>query len=313
MINGTGEYSEIIYLFHMPLFFAISEFLYGYKELNNVEKPQGLIKKKLISLGIPYVVFSVIYVCFNVVIQRFVQTNIVTNIKNLVTLLWNPVAQYWFIWVLLIYFIVVSYFGNTYSRVKALMILGFAVSLLENIIMKNLGTAYHNGLTYFFYFVCAAMSGYNFRKRESKEICANIGTVVVLLITGVLFVFFACQKTFLETSLLRATFLRMLGIVAFSVSVICVTRVVIIKEVLMTIGKYSWYIFLLHSYFLCFTRVVLMKIIPFRNPGIEVVVGMTVSVGGCMLIGYISKKIWWIDVFFYPQHLVKRRIRQDEQ
>ena len=313
LINGVGAYSEIIYLFHMPLFFAISGFLYGYKELNNVEKPQCLIEKKLISLGIPYVVFSVIYVCFNVVMQRFVQINTVTKIKSLVTLLWNPVAQYWFIWVLLIYFIVVSYFGNTYSKVKVLMILGLAVSLLENVIMKNLGTAYHNGLAYFFYFVFAAMIGYNFRKGKSKEICANIGTVIVLLITGVFFVLFACQKTFLETSLLRATLLRMLGIVAFSASVICVTRVVIIKEALMTIGKYSWYIFLLHSYFLCFTRVILKKIIPLGNPEIEVVVGMTVSVGGCMLIGYISKKKWWIDGFFYPQHLVKRRIRQDEQ
>ena len=288
----------------MPLFFAISGFLYGYKELNNVEKPQGLIKKKLISLGIPYVVFSVVYVCFNVVMQRFVQTNTVTNIKNLVTLLWNPVAQYWFIWVLLIYFIVVSYFGNTYSRVKALTILGFAVSLLENIIMKNLGTAYHNGLAYFFYFVFAAMIGYNFRKRENKEICADIGTVVVLLITAVLFVLFACQKTFLETSLLRATLLRMLGIVAFSASVVCVTRVVIIKEVLMTIGKYSWYIFLLHSYFLCFTRVILKKIIPLGNTGIEVVVGMTVSVTMCILIGFVSKKDWRLDCLFYPAHKI---------
>ena len=157
------------------------------------------------------------------------------------------------------------------------------------------------------------MIGYNFRKRKSKEICVNIGTVVVLLITGVFFVLFACQKTFLETSLLRATLLRMLGIVAFSASVICVTRVVIIKEALMTIGKYSWYIFLLHPYFLCFTRVILKKIIPLGKPEIEVVVGMTVSVGGCMLIGYISKKKRWIDGFFYPQHLVKRRIRQDEQ
>ena len=313
MINGVGAYSEIIYLFHMPLFFAISGFLYGYKELNNVEKPQNLIEKKLISLGIPYVVFSAIYVCFNVVMQRFVKTNTVANIKNLVTLLWNPVAQYWFVWVLLIYFIVVSYFGNTYSKVKILMILGFAVSLLENVIMKNLGTAYHNGLAYFFYFVFAAMIGYNFRKRESKEICANIGTVVVLLITGVIFVFFACQKTFLETSLLRATLLRMLGIVAFSASVICVTKVVIIKEALMTIGKYSWYIFLLHSYFLCVTRMVLKKIIPQGNQWIEVLVGMVVSVGGCTLVGLISKKFQCLDCLFYPQHLKKRSVKKSEQ
>ena len=46
LINGVGVYSEIIYLFHMPLFFAISGFLYGYKELKSIRKPQDLIRKK---------------------------------------------------------------------------------------------------------------------------------------------------------------------------------------------------------------------------------------------------------------------------
>ncbi len=306
LINGVGAYSEIIYMFHMPLFFAISGFLYGYKELKTIGKPQELIRKKLICLGIPYVVFSTIYICFNVVMQKFVQTNTVTSMKSVATLLWNPVAQYWFIWVLLIYFIIVACCGNTYTKLKLLTALGAGVSLTETFLMNNLNTAYHNGLAYFFYFTVAAMIGYNFTKRKNKELCASIETVVVLLITGVTFVFFVWQKTFLEASLFRATILRVLGIVAFSASVICMTRVAIIKRTLMKIGKYSWYIFLLHSYFLCLIRVILKKVIPLGNPEIEVFVGMTVSVGGCMLIGFISEKNWWIDCIFYPQRLVKK-------
>lgn len=292
----------------MPLFFAISGFLYGYKELKSMGKPQKLIRKKLISLGIPYVVFSDIYICFNIVMQNFVQTNTDTNIKNLVTLLWNPVAQYWFIWVLLFYFIIVACYGNTYAKLKILTAIGAVVSLTENLLMNGLNTAYHNGLAYFFYFTFAAMIGYNFRKKKNKELCANIGTAVILLVTGSIFVFFACQKTFLETFLLRATLLRVLGIVAFSASVICLTRVAIIKRVLMTIGKYSWYIFLLHSYFLCAARVVLKKVLPLGNQWIEVLVGMTVSVGGCMLIGLISKKFLLLDYLFYPQHYLTRDV-----
>lgn len=308
LINGVGAYSEIIYLFHMPLFFAISGFLYGYKELKNIGSPRVLIKKKIISLGIPYIVFSIIYICFNVVMQRFIQTNTVTSLKNIVMLLWNPVAQYWFVWVLLIYFIIVSCFGNTYSRLKVLTVFSFLVSLSENIMMKGLRTTYHNGLAYFFYFTFAAMMGYNFIKRKNKELCLDIITVVVFLISGGTFVFLVWKRSFLETSVFRTMSLRVLGIVAFSTSTICITKMAIIKKILMKIGNYSWYIFLFHSYFLCFVRTVLKRIIPAGNSVIEVFVGMIVSVVGCMLIGYISQKISWLDYLFYPQHLEKRKV-----
>lgn len=309
LINGVGVYSEIIYLFHMPLFFAISGFLYGYKELKSIRKPQDLIRKKLISLGIPYLIFSTIYICFNMVMQRFVQTNTITSIKNFFTLLWNPVGQYWFVWVLLIYFIIVSFLGNTYSRLKVLTIISFFVALSEKNMMKDLRTTYHNGLAYFFYFSFAAMLGYNFTKRKNKEFCLNIKTVVIFLISGMTFAFFAWKKVFLETSVLQMMILRVMGSVAFSTSVICMTRIAIIKKGLMKIGKYSWYIFLFHSYFLCFVRSILKRIIPAGNVLIEVLVGLIVSVVGCMLIGCISQKFSWLDCLFYPQHLVKRKVQ----
>lgn len=313
LINGVGAYSEIIYLFHMPLFFAISGFLYGYKELKNIGRPQDLIEKKLISLGIPYVVFSVTYICFNVVIQKVAQTNTVTSMKSVAALLWNPVAQYWFIWVLLIYFIIVACCGNTYTKLKILTVIGAAVSLTENFLMNGLNTAYHNGLAYFFYFSFAAMIGYNFRERENKELCVSIETVVILLISGFSFALLARKPEFIGAFILRASLLRVLGIVAFSASIICITKIDIIKEILVRIGKYSWYIFLLHSYFLCATRIVLKKILPQGNQWIEVLIGMTVSVGGCMLIGLISKKFRCLDCIFYPQHLKKRCVKKSEQ
>ena len=65
------------------------------------------------------------------------------------------------------------------------------------------------------------------------------------------------------------------------------------------------YIYLLHSYFLCFVRVVLKHFIPMGNQVIEVTMGLIFSIGGCMAIGFVSKQYKWVDGIFYPQHLEK--------
>src|SRR5687768_11616414 len=63
-----GEYGDVlkyvdytIYSFHMPLFFAISGFLYAQREqLASLSKYGSFFTKKLMRLGIPYVIFSLL-------------------------------------------------------------------------------------------------------------------------------------------------------------------------------------------------------------------------------------------------------------
>lgn len=288
----------------MPLYFAISGFLYGYKEIDKAKKnPKTLILKKIVALGIPYLFFSIIYILFNMLLQKFVQTNTTVKINDIGTLIWNPIGSYWFIWVLLLYFIVVCYLGNSYRKLEMLTIFSFLISLSENIWMKEMFTAYHNRLTYFCYFTAAALIGIIFKDRGLKEIEPNVCTLIVLTASGAGFAIFAFQNEILRDSALRSTFLRILGIVAFSAASICLSKMNIVRYILIKIGAYSWYIYLLHSYFLCCERNVLKYFIPSGNQTIEIVVGMSFSVCGCMLIGYISKKIKWLDRIFYPQHI----------
>lgn len=304
LIDGVGAYSEIIYMFHMPLYFAISGFLYGYREIDKAKKnPKALILKKIVALGIPYLFFSIIYILFNVILQKFVQTNTTVKITDIGILIWSPVGSYWFIWVLLLYFIAVCYLGNSYRKLEILTIVSFLISLSENIWMKEMSTAYHNGLAYFCYFTAAAMIGVIFNDRQLREIEPNVCTLIILTVSGAGFAIFAFQNEILGGSVLRATFLRILGIVAFSSAIICLSKLNIVRYILMKIGAYSWYIYLLHSYFLCCERNVLKYFIPSGNQGVEIVVGMSFSVCGCMLIGYISKKNKWLDRIFYPQHI----------
>ena len=306
LINGVGTYSEIIYLFHMPLFFAISGFLFGYREMQKKETPNQLIKRKLITLGIPYLFFSVIYICFNVFFQRFVSTNTTVDIKSILTLLWKPVAQYWFLWLLLIYFVVVAYCGNKPWKLMLLLIAGILISLQEELFTDGLDTAYHSRLIYFFYFVAAATMGYIFERKKIKSINAHWYFILLAVITGALFFDIATHKEILAGLQARETILRILGIISFSLSVITVCEIRVFRNVFIKIGEYSWYIYLLHSYFLCFVRMAIKKVLPMGNMAVEVMIGMMFSVGGCMLIGYISKKHWWIDCVFYPQHFLKK-------
>lgn len=71
--------NDIIYLFHMPAFFALSGYLFGLKETNH--KTAFIINKKIIQLGIPYLLFSILYFTMKFLLQNivWVETNVSLN------------------------------------------------------------------------------------------------------------------------------------------------------------------------------------------------------------------------------------------
>lgn len=71
MAHAQGPWHRLIYLFHMAVFFMISGYLWG--DHNDVEILQ-FIKRKIISLYIPYVVCNILYLvwffCMPMVFER---------------------------------------------------------------------------------------------------------------------------------------------------------------------------------------------------------------------------------------------------
>ena len=74
-IDHNGALFRAIYSFHMPLFFMISGLLYGYKRNIGIHKT---ILGKIISLLMPYFMFSIIYGLFYLMIGN-----------NPIVYLWN--------------------------------------------------------------------------------------------------------------------------------------------------------------------------------------------------------------------------------
>jgi fucose 4-O-acetylase-like acetyltransferase len=92
-----------IYAFHMPLFF----FLSGLFLIRSTEKPWGaFVSDKLRTIAYPYFVWSVITVVIKAALGPI--TTHPYHLSDLPLILYDPIDQYWFLYVLFILLIAIS-------------------------------------------------------------------------------------------------------------------------------------------------------------------------------------------------------------
>jgi len=92
-----------IYSFHMPLFF----FLSGLFFLSSFRKQGiGLLRSKMGTIVYPYLFWSVLQLGCKMILSAY--TNSQAGWGDLLTILWRPVEQFWFLYALLLIFIVTS-------------------------------------------------------------------------------------------------------------------------------------------------------------------------------------------------------------
>lgn len=103
----VAEYSiyQFIYTFHMPLFFLVSGFLFS---LAYIDKESGVkysrLKTQLLDIIVIYIVFSIVMVTFKVFCSGFV--NHQASFSELLSIGWKPIAQYWYLYVLAIFYLI---------------------------------------------------------------------------------------------------------------------------------------------------------------------------------------------------------------
>ena len=115
---------SIIYSFHMPLFFFLSG-LFFYDSLIKRGKT-GLIVNKIDTVAYPFIIWSLLQGFIEVVLSRY--TNGDVTVAEVLSLLWSPRAQFWFLYALFFIFVVCAFVYWRASRRLFLPItLGFAV------------------------------------------------------------------------------------------------------------------------------------------------------------------------------------------
>jgi len=118
---------SIIYSFHMPLFFFLSG-LFFYDSLIKRGKG-GLIVNKVDTIVYPFIVWSLLQGFLEVVLSNY--TNGDVTVANVLSLLWAPRAQFWFLYALFLIFVVCSFvYAKADKRYFLPLFFAFAVLYL---------------------------------------------------------------------------------------------------------------------------------------------------------------------------------------
>lgn len=295
--------------FCMPLFFSISGFLYGYKDISRLncwENRKQYLRKKIISLGIPYILFSIIYIILNSWLSRYVDTNNSYEIHNVFLILYSPVAQYWYIWTLLVFFFI----SVSFLRLENYKII-FLISTILNAIWYFFYsdtdlTVYSKTIVWYMYFVGAAYLGQIYATNNYFIFLKKKKTQVYLFFLEIFFVatsFLRFSKYGVAGGLTMVLQLvnTVCGILGFWFVLYNVSRIKKIEKAIIIIAEYSWYIYILHSYFTALSKTILLRVFPDIDIYMYFVCSMVFTVTACIIVGYISQKIILIDFMFYPQ------------
>jgi fucose 4-O-acetylase-like acetyltransferase len=115
---------SIIYSFHMPLFFFLSG-LFFYDSLMKRGKA-GLIVNKVDTIVYPFIVWSLLQGLLEVVLSNY--TNGEVTLGQVLSLLWAPRAQFWFLYALFLVFVVCAFvYARAGRRLFLPILIGFAV------------------------------------------------------------------------------------------------------------------------------------------------------------------------------------------
>lgn len=292
----TLWFKDTIYLFHVPLFFLCSGFLYSYSvKIKGREKYPKFVLKKFIALGVPYFTFSIIKLAMKLVAGDFVN-NAEDGIFQ--TLFVNPTAPYWYLYALFFMFLIIPPVKSKkqFSVLFAVSLaLRFAVvfGILEHI---NLPGAVAWIMRFSVWFVLGmGISVFDYRAKKSHTAFGAVGLV--------LFVILSIIRYCLSLSDECSNFL--LGAIAvLSIFALYFSSNIKAGQLTNILIKYNLPLFLMHSIFASGIRIVLMKL-GFEQWYIHIPVGLIFTFAGPVLAGFIMEKSKYLEFFLYPLKFIK--------
>lgn len=273
----------------VPVYFFCSGYIYQkYHTKFGWDTYFQSIKKRFLSLMVPYIIFCVATYTLKAVFASLVNTP--TEGSLLENIFFSPPNQMWFLIILFIFYIITPVFQ---SQKQGLLFLGLSIVLrvFYVVITLNGASFFYNlvlGNWIFFIFgMFVSVYGWSFNGKISY-----LGLLAIPLTVWVV-AYFPDELRF---GVLMA-FLYLLLFIFIGVKLIGKTRV------LSQISSNMLYIYLLHTMCAAPFRIVLLKIGIYFWP-VHLVVGFAVSLVAPIVVAYIAKKWYWIDFVFSPARAV---------
>ena len=238
----------------MPLFFILSGISFN---LSKSKTKKIYIIKNIMCI---YVIQSLIYICLNCIIRHYIPLNSDVSWEDIVYLPIKPVAHFWYLFSLIIFYFVCISIQN----MKAIMIM-FSFLLLLSSQFVSLDYVSKVLFMFFFFYVGSIRIDSFFK---------NIRWVIYLL----------CCIAWMLLALkygMSCSILVVYGAIIFSFTIINYFeyKLYFRLKLLVFLGQNSIWIYIFHSYFTSFSRAICSKI------GIEII---EIKIITCSLLGIIG-------------------------
>ena len=289
-------FNQMIYYFHVPLFFICSGYLYQKSgRVNDIHSWLKNVLKKVLNLGIPYFAFSFATWLLKTVFSG--STN--DEIGGVFDVLFiHPISPYWYLYALFFLFLITPTFRN-----KTMAVIGLAAALL----IKIFGSFEGKGIQAISYILSNEIwfvFGMCLSVFKFKKLMVRI-KIFMPILTGIVFVFLSMWTYMLNIQHGIISFL--LGLIACSSIIIIMTKIYEGRKqskVFEILAQYTMPIFLMHTLFAAPLRTVLFKF-GVQNAVVHVILGIAISFIGPMTAAAIMKKTKWLEFFLYPGKFVK--------
>lgn len=244
---------QTVYYFHVPLFFICSGFLFQkYSVVTRLAQWKNNTFKKLLVLGVPYIVFTTITWLLKTVFSSSVNDQVDGYFKSVFL---RPISPYWYLYALILIFLITPTFSNKKMAVvgifialvlKAITFLPFEINVYAvNIVLENLiwfvlgmGFCIFNPLNYL---------------NTAKKVIVSVFLSVLFVVASVLFCVYRIEVSIVSF---------IMGLVA------CVATVAffsifsntnIVKTIAEKLSNFTMPVFLMHTIFAAGLRNLLLK------------------------------------------------------
>ncbi len=298
-------FDDTIYYFHVPLFFICSGYLYQkYSCVSNFSHWKTNLFKKLLSLGIPYLTFSLI-----TWIMKKVFSSAVNNKADgiFTSLFLKPISPYWYLYALFFLFLLTPTFKN---RKTAYIISGIAI-ILKIISFLPFETeiyALNTVLDNEVWFVAGMeMSFLNFPVKGNDK-----KKIFMAACSGLLFVSGSTVLCLWDISAEPIEFLLgILGCISTILIMVVCEKFDLARKIGIWCAEFTLPVFLMHTIFAAAFRSLLFKV-GITSAATHIIVGIAVSFVGPVIATKIMCKFKWMEFFLYPNKYIKPKKKTEE-
>jgi len=274
---------NFVYSFHMPLFFFLSG-LYFVKSFNK-RTTKEFVFSKIDTIVYPYILWSLIQGLTEATLSAYTIGTV--TYAEVFALLWQPRAQFWFLYALVLIFlfstIIYRYFKI--NKTSIFLLISFVLLISKSYLPWTLFSNYI--FTFLIYFALGMFFQENNIKTKLGK--TSVAVCITLLFLTSQYLTLWQAELFRNVTVITSLFNSMI-----SISFVVVISLLLSKFNFVTlrlIGISSMAIYLLHILAGSSVRVALQKIAGTNLYEIHIVMGLFTGVFAPILLVYLSKKI----------------------